>query len=292
MTTTIAMRMYVLQLGAERIRKALSLRGGATRMYWEPFPAVVVETAAGWVLLETGMARTAIDAQCTHDSYAAAAEHYGGGRPDAADGNAWHLPPDPPDPARWVWGLPGDPLVAGLAQVGLCPSDLHLAVVSHLHLDHSGGIPTLAAAGVPVALQAAELAFARSGRASFEAGYHDPDWSDPATQWLELDGDTELAPGVHAVSTPGHTPGHMSFRVHLESSGTWVFCADAADLVENLYDRVPPGSCGAGTPADEERAAASLERLLAEGRRPGTRLVPGHDQVMLNAVRHPGGGHR
>jgi glyoxylase-like metal-dependent hydrolase (beta-lactamase superfamily II) len=42
-----------------------------------------------------------------------------------------------------------------------------------------------------------------------------------------LDGDTELAPGVFGVVTPGHTPGHMSVR--LESQGEHaLFVSDMA----------------------------------------------------------------
>lgn len=290
--TAVARRMFVLQLGAERIRKALSLRSGSPQLYWEPFPAVVVDTTEGWVLLDTGMSRTALDAAATQESYAAAAMHYGGGRADPSDDRAWHLHPSPPDPKRWTWGLTGDPLAAGLAEIGLQPSDLALAAVSHLHLDHSGGIPTLSDVDVPVAIQEAELRHARSGQGALVDGYHAPDWSHPATTWRRLAGDTELAPGVHALSTPGHTPGHMSFRVDLERTGSWIFCADAADLTENLYDLVPPGSCGADTAAEQDLAQASLSRLLDEARHTSARLIPGHDQVVLNAVRHPAGGHR
>ncbi len=54
-----------------------------------------------------------------------------------------------PDPGRWTWGRGEDPLGTALAEVGLAVGDLRLAVVSHLHGDHAGGIGTLARAGVP-----------------------------------------------------------------------------------------------------------------------------------------------
>jgi glyoxylase-like metal-dependent hydrolase (beta-lactamase superfamily II) len=298
--------MHLVQFGAERIAKGLSLAGSGGPLYWEPFVGVVVETEVGWVLLDTGMGRPALDDPRNADAYAAAAAAYGqapdGDQPDGdqPDGDlagerpdgTWHLHPEPPAGARWTWGWPGDPLEAGLAEVGLHPRDLVLAAVSHLHLDHSGGIPTLAASGVPVAVQRAELEFARSGLPGLGDGYHAPDWSDPRTRWELLDGDAELAPGVLALSTPGHTPGHMSYAVDLPETGRWIFAADAADLAQNLYDRTPPGTCAGGTPADEQAARESLERLLAEARTRRARLVPGHDQVVLNAVRAPADGHR
>jgi glyoxylase-like metal-dependent hydrolase (beta-lactamase superfamily II) len=249
---------------------------------------MLVETSDGWILFDTGMSRANHDSPEAQDLYrdGAVAEGHDPGQP------TWALYPAPPDPHQWTWGRPGDPLVAALAEVGLTPGDLHLAVISHLHLDHSGGISTLARAGVPVAIQRAELDFARDGRARFDEGFVAADWSDPATRWELLDGDTDLAPGVQVLSTPGHTPGHCSLRVDLPETGTWVFAADAADLAQNFLDRVPCGYAAGGTADDERLAEESLNRLLGEAAARDSRLVPGHDQLVLNAVRHPSGGHR
>ena len=283
-----ASRMFLLQYGAERVPRSLSLRGGTPDLGWEPLYGVLVETAEGWVLFDTGMAREALDADETQASYRAAAVD-AGADPDEV---TWSLHPTPPDPVRWNWGLDGDPLVEALARVDLTVGDLSLAVISHLHLDHSGGIPLLAEAGVPVAIHRAELEFARSGRAVFEEGFRAPDWSDPRTRWEPLDGDGQVAPGVTVLATPGHTPGHVSLRVELPETGTWIFAGDAADLGQNLIDRVPCGYCAGGTAEDEAAASSSLERLLVEATAADARLVPGHDQLVLNAVRHPRGGHR
>lgn len=280
--------MFLLQYGAERVPRSLSLRGGTSDLGWEPLYGVLVDTGEGWVLFDTGMGRDALDADETQDSYRAAAVD-AGADPDRP---TWSLHPEPPDPARWNWGLDGDPLVSALAGVGLAVGDLSLAVISHLHLDHSGGIPLLAEAGVPVAIHRAELEFARSGKALFEEGFRAEDWSDPRTRWQALDGDTDVAPGVTVLPTPGHTPGHVSLRVELPDTGTWVFAADAADLGQNLLDRVPCGYCAGGSAADEEAASASLQRLLADAADHDARLIPGHDQLVLNAIRHPPGGHR
>lgn len=285
--TVQALRMFLLQYGAERVPRSLSLRDGPSFLGWEPLFGVLVETTAGWVLFDTGMGREALDAEETQRSYAAAA--IDAGRDPFKQ--TWALYPTPPDPARWNWGLPGDPLVAALQTVGLTIRDLSLVVISHLHLDHSGGIPLLAEAGVPVAVQRAEMDFAHSGLAVFAEGFRASDWSHQRTRWGLLDGDTDVAPGVSVLSTPGHTPGHSSLKVELPQSGTWLFAADAADLGQNLLDRVACGYC-AGGPEDERAAIRSLDRLLTEAADADARLVPGHDQLVLNAVRHPRDGHR
>ncbi len=286
-TEVTALRMFFVQFGAERVPKSLSIASPAGDMlYWEAILGAVVETTDGWILLDTGMSRAA------HESPTITAAYRRGGDGIETEERAWHLEPAPPDAAGWNWILPGDPLVTGLAGVGLQPEDLLLAAVSHLHVDHSGGIPTLTRAGVPIAIHARELAFARSGAVGDAEGFHRPDWTEPGTRWQELDGDADLAPGVRAIATPGHTPGHVSFRVALPQTGVWILTGDATDLAQNLLDRVPCGSCAGGTPADDQSAHDSLERLLGQARADHARLIPTHDPIVANAVRHPPGGHR
>lgn len=255
--------MYLLQYGAEPVPKSISVHGAGDAMLWEPIIGVAVQSDAGWLLLESGIGRRALD-----DPASLAV-----------------LYPNVPAP----WGLEGDPMVTALDAIGLGVGDIALAAVSHLHVDHSGGLARLAEAGVPIAVHRDELRHAQaSGR--LEDGYYQPDYAAVNGEWRELDGDTELAPGVWALATPGHAPGHMSYRVDLEQSGTWLFAVDAADLSENLTDRTRPGQTV--DPADAPRAEASLQRLVSEADRLNARLVPGHDQYFWDAVRHPTGGHR
>lgn len=278
-----ATRLLVVQYGAERVGKSLSLLGAGDELFWATMSGALVETSDGWVLFDTGMSRAALDSAQVDQVYAAGRD---------APPTPWHLEPSPPDPGRWTWGLPGDPLVTALAEIDLAPGDLAMAVISHLHWDHSGGIGTLAAAGVPIAIHRDELGFARSGAVGAGEGFAVADWTAPGTTWIELDGDTEIAPGVTILATPGHTPGHVSLRVDLPGTGTWIFPSDALELSQNLLDRTRCGSCAGGTPEDGRRADESMERLLSLGAQTRARFVPGHDQVVVNAVRHPPGGHR
>ena len=254
--------MYLLQYGQEPVPKRISVRGAGDDLLWEPIIGIAVETAIGWVLLETGIGRAVLD-----DGAALAMLYPGAEKP---------------------WALDGNPLDAALHKVRLSISDLRLAAVSHLHCDHSGGVRRLAAAGVPICIQGEELEFALQ-RASPTDGYYPPDFTG-AVDWRELGGDAEIAPGVYALSTPGHAPGHMSYRVNLPESGTWLFAVDAGDLAENFTDRKPPGQTV--LEGDLPRAEASLQRLLDESAELKARLVPGHDQLFWDAVRHPAGGYR
>ena len=155
----------------------------------------------------------------------------------------------------------------------------------------------LAAAGVPIVIAKAEIDYGlhRAAEGSerevafYRSDYVDPQGG-PAVDWRPVAGDEQIAPGVMAFSTPGHTPGHMSYRVDLPGTGTWLLAADAADLGENLLERVPCGSTA--EPDDRPKALASVNRLMNEGDRLDARVIPGHDSVFWKAIWHPPDGHR
>jgi N-acyl homoserine lactone hydrolase len=258
----VARKMFLLQYGQEPVPKWISVRGAGSEIMWEPIVSIAVETDDGWVLLESGIGRRFLE-----------------DRERLTGIYRWGEEP---------WAVAGDPLVTVLKEVGLEPGQFIGAAISHLHVDHSGGIRTLAEAGVPIYIQREELAFGREG-AKLTDGYYKPDYTEFPVEWRELTGDAEIAPGVWVLSTRGHTPGHMSYRVDLPHTGPWLFAADAADLAENFTDRKPPGRCVLRE--DWPRAIMAIERLLEEKDRLGARLVPGHDQLFWDAVKHPPGGY-
>ncbi|MDA8063519.1 MAG: MBL fold metallo-hydrolase [Actinomycetota bacterium] len=101
------------------------------------------------------------------------------------------------------------PLPEALAAAGASVAEVTLVVNCHLHFDHCGGNPSLA--GRPVVAQRTELELARG------ADYTLPELVDaPGLQYLEVDGEAEVLPGVIVVPTPGHTAGHQSLVVRLD----------------------------------------------------------------------------
>jgi N-acyl homoserine lactone hydrolase len=94
-----------------------------------------------------------------------------------------------------------------LATLGMGPSDVTHVTNCHLHFDHCGGNPSLA--GRPVFVQRTELSTART-----TTDYTLPELLD-GSAYVELDGESEVLPGVLVLPTPGHTEGHQSFVVRL-----------------------------------------------------------------------------
>ncbi|HUK94611.1 MAG TPA: MBL fold metallo-hydrolase [Gaiellaceae bacterium] len=100
------------------------------------------------------------------------------------------------------------------------PRDVLFVINTHLHFDHCGGNRLFA--GTPIYVQRLEREAARA------EGYTVPEWVefDGAT-YVELEGETELLPGLRLVPTPGHTPGHQSVLVETDD-GLVVVAGDVA----------------------------------------------------------------
>jgi glyoxylase-like metal-dependent hydrolase (beta-lactamase superfamily II) len=98
------------------------------------------------------------------------------------------------------------PVDGALDAVGISLADVTGAANCHLHFDHCGQNARLI--GMPIFVQRAEW-----------GKVHEPDytvaaWVDvPGLAYELLDGETEVAPGLRLVPTPGHTPGHQSLVV-------------------------------------------------------------------------------
>jgi glyoxylase-like metal-dependent hydrolase (beta-lactamase superfamily II) len=242
-------RLLCLTLGWEYAPESVSLEGGTRTFLKLPLIGILARSPAGWVLLETG---------CDPRPYRGVSS-------DPLYGE--HLPEFDTD---------GDPLLEGMAAHGLEPGDLTAAAVSHLHVDHSGGLRHLAAAGVEVAIQGRELEFGRE-RAGAPEFYRDEDYMLDGLGWRELDGEAEIAPGIEAIPTPGHTPGHMSYRVRMRESGTWLFAVDAIDLQQGIDEDRAIG--WSADPAEAPLRRASHDRLVELAGAEGARLVPGHCPV-------------
>jgi glyoxylase-like metal-dependent hydrolase (beta-lactamase superfamily II) len=109
-------------------------------------------------------------------------------------------------------------LASSLAQLGLAARDIDTVVVSHPHGDHIGGA-TLGSG------EAARLTYPGAGYWLGQGDWEHftrpeilaerPELADKLlplerANVLNLaDGEQEIAPGVHALQLPGHTPGHI-----------------------------------------------------------------------------------
>jgi N-acyl homoserine lactone hydrolase len=250
-------RIVPLTLGWVDVPKSVSVDGASGEMLREPVPAVALDCDGGWLLLDTGMNTALIR--------------------DLALRARFHS-----DPVEQpVLPGPEEPLPAALAAAGLDLADIRAVAISHLHYDHAGGLKHFAGR-VPVHIQRAELEYGLSSPPGPEQnGIYRIDFDDPRIDWRQADGDTEIAPGVTAVRTAAHTPGHQSFVVRMAAGGGFVFAFDAADLTENIDREAAVGGRIGASAADSVEQIRKLKRIAADL---GYRLVPGHDRDVWPAL--------
>ena len=84
-----------------------------------------------------------------------------------------------------------------------------------------------------------------------------------AGQWQLQDGEYQIAAGVHAIATPGHTAGHMSLLIELPHGAPVILCGDAADLPRIWPMRWRPATAGRMMPTSRSRASASSRHSRA-----------------------------
>lgn len=149
-----------------------------------------------------------------------------------------------------------------LATLGLTPSDVHLLVMTHSHIDHIGGIDRFLHA--PIVIARAELALERP---LYHEDVRPMTW--PKARYVEIEDEIKVCDGLRLLMTPGHAPGQMSALVNLPSGRVVVLASDAISRPAE-FDEGFSGAC------DPVRAAASglgLTKLVGET---GAFLIYGH----------------
>ena len=170
-----------------------------------------------------------------------------------------------------------DLLVNRLGVLGVAPADIDLVVLSHLHYDHAGGAHLFPKA--ELVAQKDEYSYAHYPASFFEPFYYRKNFDLPGYRWRLLDGDTELAPGLTALRTDGHTPGHQSLLVQLPRTGPVILTGDACYWLEHAQRHRVPGVVWNPT-----LALHSIKRITTLARLLGARIFPGHDPEFWKTV--------
>jgi glyoxylase-like metal-dependent hydrolase (beta-lactamase superfamily II) len=180
------------------------------------------------------------------------------------------------------------PPMRALSLAGVEPARVRQLVLTHLHYDHIGNLDAFPAAAIHV--HGRELDFWRSPDAARDklAALVEPrelaalESADRAGRVRRIEHDAELAPGVHALWTGGHTPGQLIVAVMGRASPV-VLASDALHFSEEL-DRDRPFAVLSDLA--EMHGGYDLLRELAAA---GATIVPGHDPAVMSGFpRLPG----
>lgn len=171
-----------------------------------------------------------------------------------------------------------------LANAGFVASDIELAIISHLHFDHVGGI-----AHIPQA----KLLVSEREWAQLAEPHPEREWilrehiEIPGAQWQPFafhptdDPLFEGFEGIYDVAgdgsmillpTPGHTPGSLSMLIRREA---WAPILLVGDLTYEARLLDQDRTSGTGDPAVLRASFAKVRNL--KDRLPGLVIVPSHD---------------
>ena len=178
---------------------------------------------------------------------------------------------------------PEQHLDAALEAAGYGLDDIKAIVLSHLHLDHAGGLEFFRGRDIPIYVQGDELRNAFYNVATGEdLGAYLPHYLDFSFNWQPLDGDQiELFDGFHLYRLPGHTPALQGLRLDLANAGTFFLTSDQFHLRDNYEGPAPLGWLLRDYPAWWR----SYRRVKTLADRTGARLVFGHDADVLAELR-------
>ena len=167
-------------------------------------------------------------------------------------------------------------LGARLETIGRDPGGIDLIINSHFHFDHVGGNALVPNATMLV--QRREWDAGMEPDTALRHGYNPRDF-DLGHKVRLVDGEHDVFGDGSVVCLPthGHTPGHQSLRLRLDS-GEVVLAADACYFCRTLRERRLPRHVD-----NREAMLASLDRLEAL-ERGGARIFFGHDPDFWRGV--------
>ncbi len=169
---------------------------------------------------------------------------------------------------------------AQLEACGFGLDDVTVLVNSHLHIDHVGGNQLFKRTNVSNLIHERELAQARNHEPFEFFGYSDKSWDYEGANIETFSGDDELAKGLMAIETPGHTVGHCSFLLE-GAERSMLLAMDVAYTAAAFEKGIQPGFHH--TPVDGVSSIARVKELAAEE---GAEIFFSHDMDAWQGYKH------
>ncbi len=220
-----------------------------------PVMAFLIETSEGYILYDTGS------------------------NPDAMNGY-W------PTNLQEIYPLhqtKEERLENQLALCGVKPKDIKTVVISHMHLDHAGGLYLFQHADVYVPMEDFKVGQAMvhlNPDPATHGGYVKADLDVPIRQYHMVEEDFELAPGVDVINLPGHTPDLLGLVLHLKG-GTIILPQDCVYSAE-IYG--PPAKAS-GLLYDSISFFKSIEKVRRLQKKYHAKVIYAHDEAFFKTLK-------
>jgi len=253
---SIVQKMYILDGGKLELEGSVMVQGRQIGEQVQiPVQLFLLETSRGYILIDTGN-----DPEVINDAAA-----------------TWGVPLA--EAVRPIMTDINHPYEQ-LNLLGLSAADIKMVIYTHLHHDHAGG-----ARFFPDALhvvQKAEYRWAFAPDRFFGFPYINGDFNHTNLNWRMAEGDWCILPGVHLISTPGHTPGHQSIGLwDVPDIGSVILTGDAVNCQANIATDTP-----GGITSDTSAAINSLHRISALAKAMDAGVIVSHDLAAFEGMPH------
>jgi glyoxylase-like metal-dependent hydrolase (beta-lactamase superfamily II) len=173
-----------------------------------------------------------------------------------------------------------------LTNLGINPfKDVSKVILTHLHTDHAGGLYHFPASEIIIHKKEFDIAIGLAGRIAGYLPHRWPSWLNPTF--------IEFGRSVHGpfnesfsvtkdrkviiLSTPGHTPGHISVIVEIDGYHYFI-AGDASYNQENMLNTNPDGV------GDKSQSIDTLKKIELFSRFNPTIYLPSHDPNVPNRM--------
>jgi N-acyl homoserine lactone hydrolase len=255
------MKVHAIQTGSVRIKTAqVEGRGhGLSRRLaiftdgnwtdWLPTYAWAVESSEGVIVVDTGQGAHLLESGKSLHPY-----------------------------VRWEVAFriePEQEIGPQLRAFGIAPRDVKRVVLTHLHMDHDGGLAHFPDSEILVAPGELNIARGLAGRLRGYLPHRWPSWFDPKPLPLAAESFGPFAASrrltktgdVVAVATPGHTADHISV-VAIDGDTAYFLAGDTSYDERLMLD---------GVSADEQVCTATLDAIRQFAQFQPTVYLPTHD---------------
>lgn len=155
--------------------------------------------------------------------------------------------------------------------------DVKAVIISHLHLDHAGGLEHFVDSGVPIYVHEEEFKHACWAIATeADLGVYQGHYMHlEKLNWTTFsESQLDLFQGIILHHAPGHAPGLCMMQVNLDKDGTFIWTTDQFHVAENYELGHPHG----GLARDHNAWYRSLNMTRRLQRLYNARLIYGHDK--------------
>jgi len=166
-----------------------------------------------------------------------------------------------------------------LTQLNICPEDIDMVIITHLHWDHVGNV--LKCKNADIVVQELEWKEALSPHPLFQFAYAPKYFYEKMRRLNLINGDLEIFPGLKVVHTPGHTLGGQSVVINTREGikGISGYCAikenfyPSENLKKELKLPVIPPTVASNIPQAYESTLKLLQMT--------NEVLPSHDENIL-----------